>query len=74
MSAWELADFAAHIAMMAADVEAAKEVAVVRGCKLIQRKANAMLGHPLEKAPRDQAIEHVLYNFLAKLLMLLWSL
>lgn len=46
MKTFSLGEFAAHLLTMEADIRLAEEVAVVRGCKLIQRKAKGMLGHP----------------------------
>jgi len=45
VTVFSLGEFAAHLAMMEADLELAKEVAVVKGCKMIQKTAKGMLGH-----------------------------
>ncbi len=41
-----LGDFAARILALEEDMRAAQEATVVKGCKLIQRKAKAMIGTP----------------------------
>ncbi len=40
-----LGEFAARLAGMSADVKAAEEEIVVRGCKMIQKTAKGMIGH-----------------------------
>ncbi len=45
MSVFSLGQFAAHLMTMDADIRLAEEAAVVKGCKLIQRKAKGMMGH-----------------------------
>ncbi len=41
-----LSDFAAKILSLEEDMRAAQEATVVKGCRLIQRKAKAMIGTP----------------------------
>ena len=40
-----LGEFAAHVATVQADIRAAEEAAVVKGCKIVQRTAKGMIGH-----------------------------
>ena len=46
MKTFTIGEFVAHVATMQADVKLAEEAAVVAGCKLVQRVAKRILGHP----------------------------
>lgn len=46
MRVFSLGEFASHLLTMKADVEAAEEAIVVKGCEMVAKRAKQLIGHP----------------------------
>lgn len=59
MKTFSLAEFAAHLLTVKEDMKLAEDIIVVRGCKMIRRKARSYMGHEQDWWPplKEETIE-----------------